>query len=280
LKSVFVALVAVLGLTNLAAAESKTAKIFQLSATGLPKAFKTAPEKLTQVLAQSFGADMSIVPIEDAADILQCSLTARTCLETIASSAAVKRIIFGRIEMRDDKAVIKLTLFDSGKGETLRSFSVTGETTQDLVTALEEALDGAKQAKPAPSAPVIEPKPTPAVPATESRGPTKGTWAMIVVGGISIGAGFAFMASANALRAEVKRAPTDSRQDIDRLIAIERVGKRRVEFGGGLLAIGGVAATVGIVRLVMQRQSSSERPMVDIVPDKGGATVLLTMGWR
>jgi hypothetical protein len=278
LKTALVVLAIIVLATNTAAAETKSAKIFQLSAPGLPKAFKTAPEKLTQVLAQSFGAEVSIVPIEDAAEMMECSLTARACLETIATSAKVKRIIFGRLEVRDDKAIIKLTLFDMEKGESGRSFSVSGETTKDLVTALEEALDLAKQETPAPTP--VAPKPTPAAPTVESRGPTTGTWAMIVGGGVVLGAGLAFMASANALRAEAQRAPTATREDIDRLIVLERAGKRRVEIGGGLMAIGGLVATVGIVRMVMQRSSAPEKPLVDVVPTPGGMQVVFTRSWR
>jgi hypothetical protein len=270
-------------LANVASAEP--AKIFQLSGPSLPASLKTAPEKLTQVLATAFGAKVSIVSIEDAADMVNCSLTAQSCLEDIASKAAVKRIIFGRVDARDDgmgatsMVVVKLTMFDAAKGEQQRNFTLAGDTTADLVTALEEKLDLA--AKPEEKPTKVEPKPTPAQPSpTTSGGVTTSTWVMIVGGAVTMGGGFALIGSANGLRRQVAQAPTDTLADIDRLRQLETAGRQRMQIGAGVAALGGVITTIGVVRLVMQKRSQPEKPMLDVVPENGGAMVTFRMGWR
>ncbi len=253
--------------------------MFPLSASGLPKSIKSAPAELSRVLSRSLGAELTTVPIEDAAELIECSLTQKPCLEAIARSVGVTTIVFGRFEMHAHTAIVRLTSFALGKGESLRTFELDKADDVDaMVKSLEDLLEEAAHPHETP-APVIplDPRPAPA----SSSGPTSGTYGMIVGGGIGAGAGLAFLVSANAIRATIDRSPANTRDDIDRLIALEKVGKSRTQVGGVLLAVGGVVATIAIVRMVVQRRRSQpEKPMIDVVPEKGGASVLFTMGWR
>jgi hypothetical protein len=283
LKRAVIALALVL-LAPTASAQTPSTKIFQLGGPSLPASLKSAPEKLTQVLAVAFGARSSIVPIEDAAEIAECSLTTQTCLEKIANSAKVTRIIFGRIDPRDDGAiVVKLTLFDTVKGESQKNFTLAGETTAELVSALEDKLEIARPAEKQPPKRELDPPVTTPVPApaTSGGGVSASTWVMIVGGGITMGAGLVFLGQANTLRRELAQATADTRADLDRLVLLERAGKRRLELGAGVLAAGGLVTTIGVVRLVLQKRSGQpEKPALDVAPTQGGAMVTFRMGWR
>jgi len=272
LRSLFV-VVAVISLAATPSFAESRAKLFPLSSTKLPQSMTAAPDELSRVLARSFDAELTTVPIEDAAQLLECSLTQVACLEAIAHSVSAPTIVFGRLEITDDGAVIDVTWFDQGDNKKkTKTFTLTGESIDELESSLRDALDP----KPAP---VIE---TPPIAQTETATghPTTGTWTLIIAGGVTAGAGLAFLASANGLRGDVNRAPTATHEDIDRLVALENAGRKRMQIGGALLAIGGVVGTIGIIRAVIQKRSGEERPLVDIVPEVGGASVRLTVGFR
>ncbi len=190
----------------------------------------------------------------------------------------VSRIIFGRIEATDDGYTVKLTTFETGKGDTQRSISISGTTADELSDSLRDAIDAAGK-KPEPreivtSLPIIPSQPE------DSSGVTTGTWAMVIGGGITAGVGLGLLVSANSLRAEVARAPTATLDDVDRLVQLETAGKARVKIGGALTAVGGVVATIGVIRMIAQKKSRPEQPRIDVVPESGGASVFFTMGWQ
>ena len=257
-------------------AETRT-KLFPLSSSGLPKSMKNTPAELTRVLSRSLGAEPTTVPIEDAAELMECSLTDRACLEAITKSVGVKTIVFGRLELRRGGAVVKVTTFDLGKGDSQRTITLIGETADDLSDSLHDALDG-KEEPPIKSRVIDTPPPTPAATPT---GPTTGTWALIVGGGVTTGVGVALLVSANSLRARAARAPDETRLDLERLLAIEKAGAARTNIGYGLAATGAIVTTIGVIRLVMQKRATRpEEPRLDLVPESGGASVRFTMGWR
>lgn len=258
-------------------AENRT-KLFPLSSSGLPKPMKSTPGELTRVLSRSLGAETTTVPIEDAAELMECSLTDRSCLEAIAKSVGVKTIVFGRLELRRGGAVVKVTTFDLGKGDSQRTITLTGETSDDLSESLRDALDGKEEPPPTRTRVIDTPSPTPAA---TSTGPTTGTWALIIGGAITTGAGIALRVSANGLAARAAAAPDDTLLDLQRLAAIEKAGAARTNIGYGLIGVGAVVTTIGVIRMVMQKRAvRPEEPRLDLVPESGGASVLFTMGWQ
>lgn len=281
-RSVVLAAALILGFAGRAHAESR-AKLFPLGSTGLPKSLRGAPAELTRVLARSLGAEAVFVPIDDAAGLIGCSLTQASCLESIASSVGVSRILFGSIEARDDGAwMVKLTSFEVGKGESARSIAIDGDTADELAASLEDALETA--AKPADAKDKIVDDPPIVVtdpPAVTDGDVTSGTWAMMIGGGVAAGIGAGLVLSANSLRAQVERAPTGTREEIAQLIALETAGQQRMKIGGVLMVAGGVVGTIGVIRMIVQKRSTRpEEPRFDVVPEAGGASVRFSMGWR
>lgn len=273
-RSSALASVIVLAAFGTAHAESK---LFPLGASGLPKSMKAMPGELTRVLASSLGAETTKVAIEDAAALLECSLADRTCLEAIAKEVGVKTILFGRIERDRGVVVVTVTTFDTSKGESKRVFELSGDTTEAMGDSLRQALE-IKPVEKSPVTRTIDPTPTP-VPS--GGGVTTATWGMVIGGGVTLGVGLGFLVSANSLRAKVATAPTETRTDIERLVALETAGKQRMQIGAGLSAIGGLVTTIGIVRMVVQKRSTrADEPRLDVIPEAGGATVRFSMGWK
>jgi hypothetical protein len=251
-----------------ASADSRV-KLFPLGGGGVPKSMKGAPGELSRVLARSLGAELTTVPIEDAAGLMDCNISERSCLREIARSVGVGTIVFGRLEMHGDDGEIVLTSFD-GTSETRKTITIAGDDVDELVASLKDKLEPRKEI---PVAPPIKETPV----EQPSGGVSSGTWGMIIGGGVGIGAGLAFIASANGIKGQVNKAPTTTRDDIDRLVALEKAGKARMQIGGALMGVGGLVATIGIVRMVMQRHSKPERAVLDVVPESGGASVFLTV---
>ncbi len=270
--------VIVLATLGTAHAESRS-KLFPLSSSGLPKSMKGTPGELTRVLSRSLGAEATTVPIEDAAALMECSLVERSCLEAIAKSVGVKTILFGRIERDDGVVVVKLTTFDTTQGrETQRTIEISGDTAEAMGESLRDKLE-VKPVEPLPTPRTIDlPLPPPPAPS----GVTPATWGMVIGGGVTLGVGLGFLVSANSLRVKVATAPTETRTEIERLVAMETAGRTRMQIGAGLTALGGVVTTIGVIRMVVQKRQSPEesRLRVDVVPDAGGASVVFSMGWK
>jgi len=267
--------VLVLATLGTAHADSRS-KLFPLSSSGLPRSMKGTPGELTRVLSRSLGAEAATVPIEDAAELMECSLADRSCLEAIAKSVGVTTILFGRLERDRGAIVVTLTTFDTGKGESQRTFELTGDTAEALGEALRDKLE--VKSVPRPTTPPLDVLPPPPPPQT---GVTPATWGMVIGGGVTLGVGLGFLVSANSLRVQVATAPTQTRTEIERLVALETAGRTRMQIGAGLTALGGVVSAIGIVRMVAQkRRAHAEEPRLDVVPEAGGASVWFSMGWR
>ncbi len=279
MKRTFVLVALLLGIAHAAAAETRT-KMFPLGSEGLPKSLKNAPAELSRVLARAFDAELTPMPIEDAAELIECSLTSSSCLEAIAKSAGVSKIVFGRVESTDDgELVIRLNAYELGKGESTKKLVLSGDTVDDVTQSLRDTLDN-KSKKPEPKQPATPIDPVPVTPTTESGGVSKGTWGMIIGGLVVVGAGGAVYASANSLEKEVNKFEPKERADFDRLLGLETAGKQRRQVGGAMMAVGGLVATAGVIRAIVQKSTKRETPMLDVMPEKGGASVVLTLGWR
>ncbi|MEO8700668.1 MAG: hypothetical protein ABI867_11520 [Kofleriaceae bacterium] len=254
------------------AARADGVTMFPISNHGLPRSLRAAPAELTRVLATQFDAEIGNVPIEDAVELLECDLDARTCVAAVARSVGVPKLVFARLERRDDGVVVKVSQYSAAKGLTVRTYALEGTTAEALVTSLDDQLHPERH-EPTPEKVLLrEPVAQPGV-------VTTGTWALIIGGGVTVAGGAGFLISSRRLAAQARRAPTVTLGDIDRLRAIEQAGKTRTQLGGALVAIGGVVATIGIVRMVMQKRTTYEQPLVDVVPEQGGASVLFTVGW-
>lgn len=275
----FVLVALLIGIGHASAAAETRTKMFPLTSSGLPKSLKGAPAELSRVLARAFGAELTPMPIDDAASLVGCSLTATSCLEEIAKSAGVPKIVWGHVEENDDgDLVVKLSSFEVGKGEGGRKLTLTGDTVDDVTESLRDALDD-KPRKPEPTTPppIIDPVPATT---TEGGGVTKGTWGMIIGGVLVAGAGVGVYASTNSLRKEIDQLDPQNRDDFNRLVALETAGKQRVQVSGALMAVGGVVATVGVIRAIVQKSSKRETPLIDVQPTQGGMSVVLSLGWR
>ena len=266
-------------------------KLYTLSGSGLPRDLRTAPAELTRVFARSLEAEPMMPTIEEAAQILECELETKSCLESIARTAKTSKIMFGRVVKTDDGVVVKLTTFELGDAASEKSFSLEGDTVDALADALTQKLDKPRRVPPPPpiqddpEAPPTKQDPLPPTP-TDVDQPvaagkiSKGSWALIIGGGAATLAGGGFLLSANQLRGDLRKLPTDTLADIRRLQSVERAGKLRTQVGGALMLAGGAVMTVGIVRAAIQRREpSTEKPMIDVVPERGGASILFTVGW-
>ena len=120
----WLAIAVALCLATPARAEGVTT-IFPLSGP-LPKSLKGASGELTRVLAKSLGAEVANVPIEDAAELMECDLGQKSCLTNIAKSVGASTIVFGRIERRGDGIAIALTTFD-GSSEHKSRYAIEGD---------------------------------------------------------------------------------------------------------------------------------------------------------
>ena len=289
MRTTWLAIAVVLCLAAPAGADGLSTKVFPLSSATLPDALKTAPAELTRVLAKAFDAELASVQIEDAAELKECNVGSEKCLATISRSVGADRIIFGRLEPRDGGYTLALTTFSGLEGEHLVDYVIKGDSPESLAASLGDKLGQRAKAEPAPAPapievnpPPVAPKPEPVEPVEVARGRvTKGTWAMILGGGIAVAAGTVFVVSGQGLNEDIRHAPVDTLPQIRQMQALEDRARTRFRIGGTLLVAGGAVATIGVIRAVLQRRTPrEERPMLDVVPEDGGASVLFTVGWR
>ena len=269
-------------------AHAETTKMFPLSGSG------DAPTQMTNAIARVLHGEVSTVSIEDAAGLLGCEPKETDCLEAVARSLSVTRIAFGTLRTTPDGVLVTLVWLDKN-GRHEHAFALAGSTTDDLVGELvdqaREVFDGKKRAKqsrveqtfgggPPSRTEPTEPPPITDVPSTNA-GPTKGTWAILFSGLAVTGAGAGFLIAANNLRGEVNSAPTETSDDIDHLLALENAGRLRTQIGTGLMIAGGLTTLIGVGRMVWQKRQASQREhsRIQVKPESGGASVVLTWGW-
>jgi hypothetical protein len=154
----------------------------------------------------------------------------------------------------------------------------TAEKTEKLEPA--ETVEPAEPTESAPLAPRSERAAD--EPAPASGGITKTTWALLGTGALVSAVGGGFLLAARSLEGDLATAPRRTVQDFQRLTAIERAGRIRVQVGSTLAIAGGAVLAVGAVRAVMQRgsKSTSLERSVALVPVEGGAAVVFSKGMR
>lgn len=265
-----------------AAADSKSAQVFPLTASGLPDQLSQAPAKLTKALASAIGGQVASVPIEDAAGLLECDPESSTCLAEVASSLSAERVVFGAISYDQGKVKVTLTRFDVGPDRQQQTFVLSGTT----VDALAKELVRSSAPLFGNEAPEIIEDPGPGDPQPETPDPvtttvpgtiTTSTWALIGGGAVLAASGVVLLVSAQSIKRDVENAPNETLEDIQRLRALENVGVQRTIIGNVLLIGGGVALAAGIVRAIIQRKAVTEPPLVQPAPVEGGAVLVFTV---
>lgn len=300
------ALAIVLALCGTSAALAGTKlRLYPLTGSNLPKPLRGAPTELTRVLAKSLDATPVATPVEDVATVLSCSLTERACLETLAKEGNSEKLVFGKVEPHSGGVVVRLTTFARGGEPDDKRYVLEGETIDELSQAFE------KQLTPRPTRidpPIKDPKdpkikdPIDPKDPKDPKDPTKdpkrreipsgpddkdkteqtgaisgGTWTLLIGGGVAAAGGGGLLLSANSLRREILRAPTDTFEDLKHLEALENAAKLRTYFGVALVAGGGVALAFGVYRALNERRAPATS--VDVVPEAGGGSVVLRGVW-
>jgi len=207
-------------------------------------------------------------------------------------SVHAHRIVYGSIVGRaDGGGIVRLTWFDGSVRE--QKLLLTGDSAEDLAESLVYGLtEGAArgEAAPKPKAkpkakdqdkPELEEPPPNGDPEPGKKsGPTTLTIGLIGGGAAVTLVGAGFLVSANSLKDQVNRAPTNTYDDLHYLASLERAGKLRTEIGAALMVGGAAFSAYGIYRLLTEnKEASHERAAVHVIPERGGASVTLTVGW-
>lgn len=253
----------------------KKTLVFPLATKSLPPSLGDSSLPVTRAIAESIDGSVAKVPIEDAAEVLGCDVENTACLEKVADSLGVNRLVFGTLQQDDDRIRLTLTRFDVGPSRQQRTFDLAARTPDGLAT---EAVRAASPLF--ADAQRVTPSPAPAV---EPAGPrvTTGTWAIVGTGVVLGVAGTTFLLSAQGLRDQVASTPKVTDADFKRLVDLENQGKTRTYVGDALVITGGVVATIGVIRAIVQSSSKRDSTArIDAVPTRGGATVVFTLELR
>ncbi len=268
-------------------AAAEPTQVFPLNGSDLPAERRGTAERLTRAIADSIDGDVSSVPIEDAAGLLDCDVEVTSCLERVSKSVGNKQLVFGTVVPGKGKALkVTLTRFRPGPDRQQQTYEITGEKEaypDELVRKAAPLFGGAKPA--AISEPTDEPDVVPDItdPVEPVDEPPAGkisasTWGLIGGGVLGVAVGIGFRVSASGIADDVGSFPEpQTRSDFTRLNALEDRGTLHVRLGTGLIVIGGVALGVGIVRAVLQRKAPArEERVVGVTPIRGGAAVSIT----
>jgi hypothetical protein len=116
-------------------------------------------------------------------------------------------------------------------------------------------------------------------PPAEKSGTDTLTIGLIAGGAAATLVGAGFLVSANSLKDEVNHAPTATYDDLVYLQSLEHAGKLRMGIGFGLIAAGVGTGAVGVWRLLSHHEPTRSERALTFVPERGGASVVWTMGW-
>lgn len=291
MKRALVIAAAMLCLGTSSALAKPSTTVFPLTAPNLPMKIASAPEQLSQALADELGGEVAKVPIDDAAGLAGCDPEATTCLETVAKNFKSKRIVFGSITMIDESRLkVTLTRFDPGPDRQQRTFTVEGsvqEMAEELVSLSCSLFDGDDcegTTRSDPKKPVDKETPLPEVPPPSSGEIGATTYVFLVGGGVMTATGIGFLASAYQISGDVQSFKPKTEADFTKLLLLEDKGSQRQTIGVVLTGVGLVAVTYGIIRAVTERGSghASEttavsKRRVDAVPLEGGAALVFSM---
>jgi len=264
-------------------------QVFPLTGADLPAERRGTTERLTRALAESIDAEVSSVAIEDAAGLLECDVEATSCLESVSKSVGNKQLVFGTVTQGSGNVLkVTLTRFRPGPDRQQQTYELTGEREaypDELVRKAAPLFGGTP--RPVIDTPPAEPISSPSGPTTSPvdeppRGKiTAGTWALIGGGAVGVALGIGFRVSASGIADDVNTFPTpQSRADFDQLTTLEDRGTLHTRLGIGLIAVGGVALTAGIVRAVLQRKAAPREDdrVVNVTPIRGGAAITVSWG--
>lgn len=265
-------------------------QVFPLNGSELPPERRGIAERLTRAIADSIDAEVSSVPIEDAAGLLDCDVEVTSCLERVSKSVNNKQLVFGTVVSGKGKVLkVTLTRFRPGPDRQQQTYEITGETEaypDELVRKAALLFGGTKPA-PVVSSPDVPDEPLPdvtdPVPQTDEPPPgkiTASTWGLIGGGAVGVAIGIGFRVSASGIADEVRSFPEpQTRSDFTQLSALEDRGTLHTRVGAALIVVGGVALGAGIVRAVLQRQAPArEDRIVGVTPIRGGAAITITWG--
>jgi hypothetical protein len=277
-----------LGLASSAAYAGPATTVFPLSAPNLPMSMASAPEELSQALADAIDGTVAKVPIDDAALLLECDAEATTCLDKVAKSYKAERIVFGTIEMVDpDKSKLKITLtrFDTGPDRQQRTYSVEGDVNAmaKQLVKLSRSLFGGAEATDAPDDPKEGDGPDLGdKPEEPSNGAITGTtWGILGTGAVVTAVGAGFLYSSFSIEDDVNSYNPKTDADFARLTALQDKGSQRRVIGGVLTTVGAAAIVYGVVRAISEHGSTPAEPSAVThfapMPAHGGGGIVFTM---
>jgi hypothetical protein len=262
-------------------------QVFPLTGPELGPERRGTVERLTRALADSIDAEVSSVAIEDAAGLLECDVEATSCLELVSKSVGNKQLEFGTVVQGKGNALkVTLTRFRPGPDRQQQTYELSGESEaypDELVRKAAPLFGGTPPDEIEKTPEPIDPPVTPPVVDEPPAGTiTAGTWGLIGGGAIGIAIGIGFRVSASGISDDVNAFPQpQTRDDFDRLTALEDRGTLHTRLGVGFIVAGGVALGAGIIRAVVQRQSpSQDERVVSVTPLRGGAAITVTWGLR
>lgn len=270
-------------------AAAEPTQVFPLVGADLPPERRGTTERLTRAIADAFEGEVSSVPIEDAAGLLECDVEATSCLEQVSKSVGNKQLVFGTVTPGTGKVLkVTLTRFRPGPDRQQQTYEITGETEaypDELVRKAAPLFGGNAQVDEPPDEPDAPPE-EPVKGLVDEAPPgniTAGTWGLIGGGVVGVAIGIGFRVSASGIADDIAALPTpQSRADFDQLTELEDRGALHVRIGTALIAVGGIAVAAGIVRAVVQRKSPArpDERVVSLAPIAGGAAITVTWGMR
>ena len=276
--------------------------VFPLTAPDLPRERRGTPERLTKAVADAMDAELSSVPIEDAAGLLDCDVEATSCLESVSRKVGGKQLVFGTIAIaKGNRLRVTLTRFrPEGPDRQQQTYELTGEgesLPEELVRKARPLIGGTAMTDPRArdrdgdtgggledgagdgdgDGDPVPPIETPEQPAGTV---SNGTWLMLGGGAVAIAAGVGFRLSASGIADEVAMAPRNTPEDFARLTALEDKGQFRLYVGTGLMVAGGALVIASAVRAYVQKQppTADADGELSVVPLRGGAAFTLTWG--
>jgi hypothetical protein len=275
------------------AADAGERRVLVLPLSGsAPAAGTEAPRRFTQAVASAAaldGAEITVgeAPYEDVAALSGCKADDTACLAQVARSLHVDEVVVGTIlpAGEDGAVTVRLTLYRD-LAVTEHAIALAGGDLDVMSARL--GRDAARIfGIPAPPEPVAVAVATAAVappPAATLVKPTAGApqrgaertwWIVAGSGAAAMATGVYFGWQARADQDEIDDAPTRTRQDVERLIALEERAGRNATIGNALL-IGGTAALAVGGAVIITRALAIEADdalRISAVPLPGGGAV-------
>jgi hypothetical protein len=251
-----------------------------------------APESFTELVANALaerGSDVVTAKAQgsDISGIAGCSAESSDCFREVAETIGVQAVVFGSVRTDDDgKTIVTLTHVGLETDLRSRDFDVESTTTDDASEELRPKIDDflanrpVETDEPVEPPPVVEPEPAPESPGFDFGRVKTHSWATLGGGAAAMVLGAIFYSVASSKQSEVDEAPTETGEDIQRLMDLESSGKRYTTLGNVFMIGGGIAAVVGGVLVVMQARSKpTERPTaIGVAPTAAGDGMTIVFG--